>query len=143
MNAANAPATVRISGPPNSSFLVGYPGISATLVSAAGSESAPMTQLFCAGIVPQVRRRKLLVSILLLTATYAAQNNRQSRDSARRRILGSGEHIHGAHLSSTTRDDTSSRRKCCETTSRDATTRNGRSGGKGGASISLRVGKGG
>lgn len=31
--AANAPATVRISGPPNSSFLVGYPGISATLVS--------------------------------------------------------------------------------------------------------------
>jgi hypothetical protein len=27
----NAPATVRISGPPNSSFLVGYPGISATL----------------------------------------------------------------------------------------------------------------
>lgn len=28
-----APATVRISGPPNSSFLVGYPGISATLVS--------------------------------------------------------------------------------------------------------------
>ncbi len=32
MNAVNAPATVRISGPPNSSFLVGYPGISATLV---------------------------------------------------------------------------------------------------------------
>lgn len=29
----NTPATVRISGPPNSSFLVGYPGISATLVS--------------------------------------------------------------------------------------------------------------
>ena len=35
MNAANAPATVRISGPPNSSFLVGYPGISATLVGLA------------------------------------------------------------------------------------------------------------
>ncbi|KAK3683790.1 hypothetical protein B0T22DRAFT_261013 [Podospora appendiculata] len=31
MNASNAPATVRISGPPNSNFLVGYPGISATL----------------------------------------------------------------------------------------------------------------
>ncbi|KAL2160397.1 hypothetical protein VTH06DRAFT_1570 [Thermothelomyces fergusii] len=31
MNPANVPATVRISGPPNSSFLVGYPGISATL----------------------------------------------------------------------------------------------------------------
>ncbi|KAK3946379.1 hypothetical protein QBC46DRAFT_4835 [Diplogelasinospora grovesii] len=31
MNILNAPATVRISGPPNSSFLVGYPGISATL----------------------------------------------------------------------------------------------------------------
>lgn len=27
-----APASVRVSGPPNSSFLVGYPGISATLV---------------------------------------------------------------------------------------------------------------
>lgn len=27
-------ATVRVSGPPNSSFLVGYPGISATLVRA-------------------------------------------------------------------------------------------------------------
>lgn len=32
LSALNAPATVRISGPPNSSFLVGYPGISATLV---------------------------------------------------------------------------------------------------------------
>ncbi|KAL2133260.1 hypothetical protein VTI74DRAFT_2683 [Chaetomium olivicolor] len=31
MSAVNAPATVRISGPPNSNFLVGYPGISATL----------------------------------------------------------------------------------------------------------------
>jgi len=31
MNASTLPATVRISGPPNSSFLVGYPGISATL----------------------------------------------------------------------------------------------------------------
>ncbi|EGS23821.1 uncharacterized protein CTHT_0005260 [Thermochaetoides thermophila DSM 1495] len=31
MNAPNIPAVVRISGPPNSSFLVGYPGISATL----------------------------------------------------------------------------------------------------------------
>ncbi|KAF4585635.1 arrestin domain-containing protein [Ophiocordyceps camponoti-floridani] len=28
---ASAPASVRVSGPPNSSFLVGYPGISATL----------------------------------------------------------------------------------------------------------------
>jgi hypothetical protein len=28
-------ASVRVSGPPNSNFLVGYPGISATLVSAA------------------------------------------------------------------------------------------------------------
>ncbi|KAL2116903.1 hypothetical protein VTJ04DRAFT_9071 [Mycothermus thermophilus] len=31
MNVANIPASVRVSGPPNSSFLVGYPGISATL----------------------------------------------------------------------------------------------------------------
>lgn len=28
----SGPASVRVSGPPNSSFLVGYPGISATLV---------------------------------------------------------------------------------------------------------------
>lgn len=28
----SAAASVRVSGPPNSSFLVGYPGISATLV---------------------------------------------------------------------------------------------------------------
>ncbi|KAK4190213.1 hypothetical protein QBC35DRAFT_95941 [Podospora australis] len=32
----NNPATVRISGPPNSSFLVGYPGISATLPRVVG-----------------------------------------------------------------------------------------------------------
>lgn len=29
---AAAAATVRVAGPPNSGFLVGYPGISATLV---------------------------------------------------------------------------------------------------------------
>jgi hypothetical protein len=33
MNELYQPAMVRVSGPPNSSFLVGYPGISATLVS--------------------------------------------------------------------------------------------------------------
>ncbi|KAJ4306979.1 hypothetical protein N0V88_000352 [Collariella sp. IMI 366227] len=36
--AANAPATVRISGPPNSNFLVGYPGISATLLGGLNPE---------------------------------------------------------------------------------------------------------
>lgn len=33
----NPPASVRVSGPPNSSFLVGYPGISATLVGSSSS----------------------------------------------------------------------------------------------------------
>jgi len=32
MNELYQPAFVRVSGPPNSNFLVGYPGISATLV---------------------------------------------------------------------------------------------------------------
>jgi len=42
---AHVPAAVHVSGPPNSNFLVGYPGISATLVhllaiAAAASMSA-------------------------------------------------------------------------------------------------------
>ena len=42
MSAQNVPATVRISGPPNSSFLVGYPGISATLVSSLSPSLLPL-----------------------------------------------------------------------------------------------------
>lgn len=38
---ATLAANVRVSGPPNSNFLVGYPGISATLVS--WDESALVT----------------------------------------------------------------------------------------------------
>jgi hypothetical protein len=44
-------AFVRVSGPPNSNFLVGYPGISATLVSFESSlersrdlETSPLTK---------------------------------------------------------------------------------------------------
>ncbi|KAK0386620.1 hypothetical protein NLU13_6455 [Sarocladium strictum] len=38
-----APASVRVSGPPNSSFLVGYPGISATLPGAGYSMPVPIS----------------------------------------------------------------------------------------------------
>jgi hypothetical protein len=33
MDKQHVPAFVRVTGPPNSNFLVGYPGISATMVS--------------------------------------------------------------------------------------------------------------
>jgi hypothetical protein len=33
MDKTHVPAFVRVTGPPNSNFLVGYPGISATMVS--------------------------------------------------------------------------------------------------------------
>lgn len=41
MNELYQPAFVRVSGPPNSNFLVGYPGISATLVRDPASSAPP------------------------------------------------------------------------------------------------------
>ncbi|KID74116.1 arrestin domain-containing protein, partial [Metarhizium brunneum ARSEF 3297] len=38
---ASAPASVRVSGPPNSSFLIGYPGISATLLPSVLPQAFP------------------------------------------------------------------------------------------------------
>ena len=70
MNAPNAPAFVRVSGPPNSSFLVGYPGISATLVSLAFPRASASCALLPAAASAAAAR--LLVACLLVCRLRAA-----------------------------------------------------------------------
>lgn len=45
-------AFVRVTGPPNSNFLVGYPGISATLVSPQERKTDQKRKRICFMIIP-------------------------------------------------------------------------------------------
>lgn len=78
-------AFVRVSGPPNSNFLVGYPGISATLVK---------IYLF-------------LLRVCLLTGYVLASHRRQGRDQTPNWGLRTGGDIFGPNMFTTARDDPS------------------------------------
>ena len=145
MNALNAPATVRISGPPNSSFLVGYPGISATLVS--------FFFLFAFYVILEIEvlvlralfENQLLRFVYTVACSHpvTASNSRKGRNSTKRRLLSSSKCFHGPDMLAATRNDTSSGGKYGKETSRHTETRDGGSGRERSVIISVCVWKGG
>lgn len=139
------PAFVRVSGPPNSSFLVGYPGISATLVSRFAYCFAASWYLSIWGrllvIFPSACWSTCIRSVLrvgcrspsrdakprdlhddrfqreILTMFASAADRRKSRDPTIAGLHGARRCFISAHMSSAKRNDTSCRQKLSEETS--------------------------
>ena len=100
-------AHVRVSGPPNSSYVIGYPGISATAVreTAQNSLLQQISQLFQACLWLSSSCESVLTQLVC-----AAAHRGQSRDKTESRIHRSHPRIISHNMSTTSRNHSSRRR---------------------------------